>query len=280
MAVMDQLTDIKQYHDIVECYRREGCRSNDYLQARVGDLIARGLLYADCHDSNAYLLERKVNCCRMYYYLNDMASPDVLTVPDLVIMLEILYRGNGQFPQVERDYLVAMGFEVNVVRDQYAAVYQDLTPASAHGDVEVRPAISVDEVAWAVKMFNDAFDPYSGDYIDDGELQTLYQGNQVLMAVDKANNLLGALHQSVERNVAWISHIAVILESRGKHVGQALLDAFVECNHTSDKSRYMLWVQQQNAAAVAMYKKKGFRYLNKSTLSLIKQTTNFTKSTN
>jgi GNAT superfamily N-acetyltransferase len=268
---MEQLTDIQQYHGIVERYRREGCRSNDYLQTRVGDLIARGLLYADCHDSNAYLLERKANCCRMYYYLNDITSPDVLTAPDPVIMLEILYRGNGPFPQAERDYLVAMGFEENLVRDQYAAVYQDLAPALAHGEVEVRPAISVDEVAWAVKMFNDAFDPYSGDYIDESELSTLLQSDQVLMAVDGAGDPLGALHQTVERNVAWISHVAVVPAARGRHVGQALVDAFVERNHTSDKSRYMLWVQQQNAAAVAMYRKKGFRYLNKSTLSLIKQ---------
>ncbi len=267
---MEQLTDIQQYNNIVERYRREGCRSNDYLQARAGDLIAHGLLYADCHDSNAYLLERKANCCRMYYYLNDMMSPDVLAAPDQVIMLEILYRG-GQFPQAERDYLVAMGFEENLVRDQYAAVYQDLSSASAHGDVDVRPAVSLDEVAWAVKMFNDTFDPYSGDYIDDSELPDLFQGNQVLMAVDEAGDPLGALHQTVDRNVAWISHVAVAPAARGRHVGQALVDTFVECNHVTDKSRYMLWVQQQNTAAVAMYMKKGFRYINKSTLSLIRK---------
>ena len=44
----------------------------------------------------------------------------------------------------------------------------------------------------------------------------------------------------------------------------------VERNYISDKSRYMLWVQQQNHTAVAMYKKKGFTNLGKSTLSLIK----------
>ena len=137
------------------------------------------------------------------------------------------------------------------------------------GDVDVRPAISLDEVEWACVLFNGTFDPYSGDFISREQYNGLLSAGQILVAADKTGNLLGALHQTVERNVAWISHVAVVPEARGHHVGQALLNAFVECNHTSDKSRYMLWVQQQNAAAVAMYKKKGFRYLNKSTLSLI-----------
>ena len=64
----------------------------------------------------------------------------------------------------------------------------------------------------------------------------------------------------------------VDFENETELIDDGILDAFVERNHTSDKSRYMLWVQQQNTAAVAMYKKKGFTSLGKSTLSLIRTT--------
>lgn len=276
---MEQLTDIAQYNDIVERYRRPGCLCNDYLQTRADDLVASGMLFTDCREHNAYLLERKPTCFRLYYYLNDLSAADDINATDEAVATEILYRGADHFPAAERDYLLKLGFSENLVRDQYAAVYKDLEPAMPLGDVDVRPAISLDEVEWACSLFNDTFDPYSGDFITPGQYNGLLTAGQILVAADKAGNLMGALHQTVERNVAWISHVAVVPEARGRHVGLALLDAFVECNHTSDKSRYMLWVQQQNAAAVAMYKKKGFRYLNKSTLSLIKQTTNFTNVT-
>ena len=61
--------------------------------------------------------------------------------------------------------------------------------------------------------------------------------------------------------------------ARGKGVGKALVDAFVERNKNPEKmekTRYQLWVQRQNEAAVKMYQNKGFKYINKSTISLIK----------
>ena len=49
------------------------------------------------------------------------------------------------------------------------------------------------------------------------------------------------------------------------------MEAFIERNHADEKSRYMLWVQRQNVPAVNMYQQKGFKYINKSTISLIKK---------
>lgn len=266
---MEKLSDIQQYQSIVERYRLAGCLSNDYLQARAEGLIAEGRLFVDCYEHNAYLLEDKGNCYRMYYYLNDLTTHDAVDVPDKPVVVEILYRGVEHFPVAERDYLLALGFEENLIRDQYAAVYKDLTKGENPVAVVVRLSYDLEEVAWACDLFNATFDPFSGEYIPEEDHLQLLNNGQILIAVDHLGMKMGALHQTVERNVAWISHVAVVLESRGKHVGPALVDAFVERNHTSDKSRYMLWVQQQNEPAVSMYRKKGFQYLNKSTLSLI-----------
>lgn len=270
---MEQLSDIKQYHDIAECYGLKGCHSNDYLQARAEGLIARGLLSAEWTDNNAYLLECKDGFYRLYYYLNDLEENGIPHFPGDVVT-EILYRGSACYPEAEVAFLERMGFKPNLVRDQYAAVYQNLAPAGEYKEVTVRPAIDLGEVQWACRLFNATFDRYSGDFIPEESYGGLLAADSILVAVDHIGNRVGALHQTVERNVAWISHVAVVPAARGHHVGMALVDAFVERNHTSDKSRYMLWVQQHNAAAVAMYKKKGFTSLGKSTLSLIKRTTN------
>lgn len=42
------------------------------------------------------------------------------------------------------------------------------------------------------------------------------------------NKFLGALHQTFTGKTACISHVAVIPEGRGRHVGQVLLDTFIE----------------------------------------------------
>lgn len=267
---MEQLSSIEQYNSIVERYRRPGCLSNDYLQARAADLIARGALSAVSCGDNTYLLEAKDNCQRLYYYLNDLGVNDRLEA-DGPMVAEILYRSAGQYPDAEVAFLERMGFVANLVRDQYAAVYKDLAPACHHDELTVRPALDLDEVQWACRLFNATFDPYSGDFIPEREFEQLLASESIIMAMDNSGSRVGALHQTVERNVAWISHVAVFPQARGNHVGQELLDAFVERNHVSDKSRYMLWVQQQNTAAVAMYQKKGFKYLSKSTLSLIRK---------
>ena len=126
------------------------------------------------------------------------------------------------------------------------------------------------EVDMACKLFNASFDVLSGDYIPELWYDTLFANGQILIAKDENDHFLGALHQTIDKGVAWISHVAVMPEARGKHVGQALLNAFVENNYTTEKQRYMFWVQQKNEVAVNMYMKKGFKYLNKSTISLIK----------
>ena len=267
---MGTLTDIKQYHDIVEKCGLKGCLTNDYLQARAEGLIARGQLLAEWTDNNAYLLEGKDGFYRLYYYLNDLEANDKPCFPGDVVT-EILYRGSARYPDTEVAFLERLGFEPNLVRDQYAAVYQDLAPAAEYSEVTVRPALDLDEVQWACRLFNATFDRYSGDFIPEEIYSDLLAAGSILVAVDHIGTRVGALHQTVERNVAWISHVAVVPAARGHHVGTALVDAFVERNYISDKSRYMLWVQQQNHTAVAMYKKKGFTNLGKSTLSLIKK---------
>ena len=144
---MERLTDIAQYQSIVERYKRPGCLTNDYLQARAEGLIADGLLMAECDGDNAWLLECKPACWRLYYYLNDLTAAVPAITPDRrPVMVEILYRGAEHFPEAEHKYLLAQGFVDNLVRDQYAAVYKDLTRhGAAPADVKVRLAAGLDE---------------------------------------------------------------------------------------------------------------------------------------
>lgn len=260
-----------RYQEIVERYGQKGCASNDYIQLEAADIIIHDNLYECCGEKNAFLLVKKDGFLRVYYYLNDFE--EVLSLDGEVLETEILFRGSLGEPTHVVDYLEKCGFKRHLVRDQYAGMYKDLQPAGMNDEIIVQPAQTLMGVQGAFELFNQSFDRYSGDYVSPEAYEGLLANHSVLLAWRKNEGeaqFLGALHQTVEGNVAWVSHVAVKETARGHHVGQALLDAFVERNMVTEKSRYMLWVQHQNEAAVSMYKKKGFNYVGKSSLSMIK----------
>ena len=266
---LNKIKEFIRYQEIVDKYKRKGCLSNDYIYQEAADLIIHDRLYEYIGVNNAFLFVVKDECLRVYYYLNDLSELHTFDVDDNLV-LEILFRGNMGTPNDELEYFSKCGFRLHLRRDQYCGVYKDLQLPGLIPCVSVQKAASIEEVEWACELFNHSFDHYSGDFIAKDVMMSFYTGGCIWIAKDLNGDFAGALHQTVERNVAWISHVAVVGDYRGHGVGKALLDVFVEQNKVDEKSRYMLWVQAQNEAAVNMYQKKGFKYLNKSTISMLK----------
>lgn len=268
---LKKIESFLRYQEIVERYGQKGCTSNDYIQREAADIIIHDNLYECCGERNAFLLVKKDGFWRVYYYLNDF--DEVLSLDGKVLETEILFRGSLGEPAEAVAYMEKCGFKRHLVRDQYAGMYKDLKPDVENEEIIIQPAQTLTGVQAAFELFNQSFDKYSGDYVSPEVYKGLLANHSVLLAWRKNEGeaqFLGALHQAIESNVAWVSHVAVKEAARGHHVGQALLDAFVERNMTTEKSRYMLWVQQQNEAAVRMYEKKGFKCVGKSSLSMIK----------
>lgn len=269
---MKQLTNISEYNEIIERYCQKGCLSNDYIQQEAANLIVHDLLFVECYDQNAFIFVKKDVGMRMYYYINDIKEKaDFSSYKDLVV--EILFRSD--MPKIEVEYLIQCGFHLNLVRDQYAGMYKDLAENVSYlQGIRVEKAQTLLAVKQACKLFNDSFDKLSGDFITESEYKNLLDSGGILIAwnTDKSR-FLGALHQVKEGVVNVIGHVAVMKHARGHGVGKALVDAFVEMNknpENTERTRYQLWVQRHNEAAVRIYQNKGFKYVNKSTISLIK----------
>lgn len=257
----------EQYKQLVERYNRKGRLTNDYLQNEAADLIIHDSLFAICGQDNALLLVQKEGFYRLYYYINNIEER--LELPESELATEILFRGENA-PEAEVRWLERMGFRKNLVRDQYFAKYASLTPPVLISGLKIETAITEEDALWAINLFNASFDKWSGDFIPEVMAQLLIQENAILIARDFEGNRLGALQLETVKGVTWLNHVAVVEESRGKGVGLGLVEAYIERGHVDDNSRYMLWVQRQNTPAVLMYQKKGFTYMNKSTLSMIK----------
>lgn len=266
---MRTLSDYNEYLCIVEKYNKKGCFSNDYIQKEAEKLISVNKLYVEEYTDNLFLFVDKGIGKRVYYYINNLAElPDFTQYKNLVI--EILFR--GEVPEELVNYFSHCGFRVNLIRDQYAAMYKDVfSNISLIQGVKVNVANSMADVIEACLLFNKSFDHLSGDFISEDEYESLLKENSIIIALDaNTNQFLGALHVKMEGKVVVLGHVAVVENARGRGVGKALVDTFVEWNKDTDKTRYQLWVQRQNKSAVNMYLNKGFKYVNKSTISLIK----------
>ena len=269
---MKKVDSFVQYKDIVDVYSKKGVFSNNYMQNEAADLIINNALFVDKYTNNVFFYVKKDVGMRLYYYINDLSEDsDFGAYRNLVI--EILFR-NNTLPSEEIDYFLSKGFRKNVVRDQYSGIYKNLKKVVClTPKIKIEVAQSISDVEKACLLFNSSFDALSGDYILEDKIvyEYLKNGQQILIAYDNDNmQFLGALHQDWNRGVNIIRHIAVEPSARGKGVGRALLDVFIERNHKSEDTRYMLWVQQHNESAVNMYISKGFQYVNKSTISIIK----------
>ena len=257
----------EQYIQLVDRYNRKGRFTNDYLQNAAADLIIHGRLFAVCGQDNALLLVLKEDFYRVYYYITN--SDEILELPENELVTEILFRGENA-PEAEVKWLERLGFKKNLIRDLYFARYSSLTAPLMLMDAKIEIAQTIEDVRWAAQLFNDSFDKWSGDFVSEKACDLLFAEQQVLVAKDITGKLYGALHFEKRQGVCWLNHVAVLPEARGMKIGRGLTEAYIEQGHVDDNSRYMLWVQRQNVCALAMYRKKGFAPMNKSTLSMIK----------
>lgn len=269
---LKKATDSDKVLHLIEEFKRGSSLSNCFLMGtELVQLVQAGLLSYSVDGPNAFILEDKGNCYRIHYILNDTDSGFSLVL-DKPFMLEILFRGKDGEPESAVAYWSCQGFSRNLVRNNLAAKFSDLRITTAGNSNEIYFAETEEEGGFAKTLFNNAFDPYSGDLVTSEEIEGLLKNRQILIASHNGKNC-GALHFYNVGKCAWIGHVAICPEVQGHGYGSALVSEFIRLNHVDDKSRYSLWVQAQNRPAVVMYERFGFKYTGKSSLSMIKRNT-------
>lgn len=265
---LNRIDKVERYLEITQDYKRKGCYSNDFIQKEVPNLINEGKLFECCTDDNAFLFVKKDVGLRLYYYLNNLESVSDFDIKDDLIC-ELLFRGDNYFPQKEIDYLSKCGFVKHILRDQYFASYKDINLFEYEvPGLSIYIAESLDEIKYAVDLFNKTFDNYTGNFIPFNECNKLLSDKCILIArLD--GRLAGAMHFRREGKLIWAEHNVVEPWCRGKHVGSLLCNAFIETSKVDENTRYYRWTQHSGLAA-KMYEKLGFRYINKSSYSMLK----------
>lgn len=267
--MMGKILDFSHYSLLVAEYGKKGVLTNNYMMpSEVEGYLEEGRLRYVATESNMALLLDKGVCQRMYYYLQN--QDEIMELPaSAKYSIEILYRGDKFYPQREISYWQKCGFEIHLIRDFYTGVFSDMQLLLKESDVSISLAETEEEVRFALNLFNSIFDPYTGDYMSDEEIPVILREGRMSIA-KFGGEIVGGCHAYEKNKSMYLGHLAVTENARGKAIGRQLMQEMIERLRQGDKTRYSLWVQRNNVAAVSLYLSLGYKYSNKSTISLLK----------
>jgi len=266
---MDLVKDISILSQLIESCFKKGTLTNNYLMTGDFDrLVGENRLYLHAYNNNVLLLVRYEGFYRQYYYLNDLTQYPALNIPDPVVM-EIIFRGIGNQPSDETAYWQASGFCEHLTRDNMFARFEQMTlPENYSGQVNIRYANESD-AGFIHLQLTSSLDKYTGDQLNMNQVTDAIHRKNILVAAVGGKSA-GFLRFEHRNGVVWLGHIVVDKNFRGEGVAKSLVGRYIVDNMQGAATRYQLWVINHNEGAVNLYRKFGFQYNNKSTLSLLK----------
>jgi ribosomal protein S18 acetylase RimI-like enzyme len=267
------LEDVAFLEDVFEKYFQKTTWSNNYmLKGEYVKHIESKKLFFSQEGSNIYFLLQKNGFYRLYYFINE-PEKYFITSEKLPIVLEILYRGEENFPQKHHEFWQQSGFESHLTRDCYFLKIKEIKEIKEFEfseDLHIQNAASLDEIHYAKKLIDYELDLFTGDNLSLNEVSEFAKEECVYMAYSDGK-LCGFLQSEFKNNTFWLGHIVVDSTFRGKGIAKALVNHYINQGKDRKCNQFQLWVIKDNHVAVELYKKYGFTYLNKSTYSMLKQ---------
>jgi len=269
-GIMKRVQTLDELNDIVSASFKKGTITNNYLLVDAYETYIKNReLLVSTDGINTFFLLDKIDFYQLYFYLNDLNVPIQINV-DKPLVMEILYRGLGNKPAPVITYWESIGFVQHFSRDNMMAPSNKIRLPDSHSDkLKVRLASNEVEIRFAKELFDSSLDKYTGDRLSYEELNTSMKSKNLLCA-HYETELAGALQFEKKNKIVWLGHIAIHPKFRGKGIANALILEYIIRNKSKDSTRYALWVIQDNEPAVHLYRKFGFVYGNKSTISLLK----------
>jgi ribosomal protein S18 acetylase RimI-like enzyme len=268
---MKSIISNEELNNVITSFFRKGCLTNNFilLDHYQHYLNNRKLWLLSSKNNSLFLLDKQ-HFYQLYFYLNDLAESFEHLPNDKPIVMEILYRGHQSKPNHLIKYWTSHGFQEHLSRDNMILNLNNITlPSYEHKRIQIKYATSPYELAFSKELFDNTLDKYTGDRLSEDELRFFMENNNLLSAYYD-NHLAGILQFEVKNHVIWLGHLAVHPDYRGLGIANALVESYILLNRNEQNNRYSLWVIQDNLPAIRLYRKFGFVYNHKSTVSMLK----------
>jgi GNAT superfamily N-acetyltransferase len=267
---MKLVSNTEELDALIQKYFVKGTITNNYILTEdYLNYIHAGELFVISTASNLGFFLRKNGFYRLYYFIND--PEEIMHIAaEWPVTMEILYRGEENRPVEVMNFWRKCGFTDHLSRDCMAAAPQQVDlPAANNPAIKLKYADSEAEIIFTKELLENTLDEFTGDILSYEEVKAFADKKNIICAYleDKP---CAALQFEIKNNVVWLGHIAVASGFRGKGIARELVRAYISDNAHQPKTRFQLWVIQNNSAARTLYEKFGFIYANKSTVSMIK----------
>ncbi len=269
---MEALTNIKRLEEFLDAHPTADRFTNSYmLPDEMIEHIRKGSLFYLEQDNGLVLLLKKEGFYRIYYYLRDL-NTEIKLHSDQALVQELIYRGPDHFPESEVNFWIKNGFQKYLQRDNYClnanCLNQDALRSSLV-ELEIRSLYEMKEIDRADHLIRTYLDRYTGDILTKRELK-IFGEQDDLIGIFLKGNLAGVLQAEFKNNVYWLGHMVVDQAHRGLNLSTHLLKAYLARGLELNCRQFQLWVIYDNSPALGLYHKYGFKFLNKSTISLLK----------
>ena len=271
---MQLINSHQQLEDLLEEFSASFKWSNNYmlLEELKVYLQAEKLFLLQKSKQSLVLLVKRDSFYRLYYQTNLLEDIQSFAV-DQAVVQELIYRGPKFYPQEEVEAWGQQGFEVHMGRDNYFLNSKGLVSSDlAYSDdlSGIKPIENEADLQKADVMIRTYLDLYTGDILTREELSA-FSATGDLLGIYIENVLAGLVQGEYKNKVYWLGHMVVDKAYRGQRLSTKLLKAYLLKGLSLNCRQFQLWVLQDNEPAIGLYKKYGFKYLNKSTISLLKK---------
>lgn len=268
---MERIQTVDAFEILLTTFNKKDVVSNFYmLKEEYSKYIHAEDLFFYADGQNLYIYLKKQGFLKLYYFINDLNQPYLLGNPSQSQVLEIVYRGEKQYPTSHIDFWKSWGFDLHLSRDCYFLKNKELSIDVAHSAIRIACAKSENELLYAKRLMEENLDLYTGDQLTMEEIQYFANENWLYIAYE-GEQPCGMLQAELKHGVFWLGHIVVDAKFRGKGIAKVLVEHYLSTGIKLNCNQFQLWVIQDNAPAVNLYKKYGFNYLNRSTCSMLKK---------
>ena len=271
---MQLINNNQELEDLLEASSASFKWSNNYMlldELQVYRQSGKLFLLQKSKDSLVLLVQRD-SFYRLYYQTNLLEDIKAIELKQAVVQ-ELIYRGPKLYPQEEVEAWSKRGFEVHMGRDNYFLNSKGLLSSDLEDSEDfsgIKPIEDEGDLLKSDEMIRTYLDRYTGDILSMEELRE-FSANGDILGIYVENKLAGVVQGEYKNKVYWLGHMVVDKDYRGQRLSTKLLKAYLLKGLSLNCRQFQLWVLQDNEPALRLYKKYGFKYLNKSTISLLKK---------
>lgn len=117
---MERIQTLDAFETLLTTFNKKEVVSNFYmLKDEYSKYIHAQVLFFHVDEQNLYIYLRKHDFVKLFYFINDINRPYSLENTSQSQVLEIVYRGEKQYPTTQIDFWKSCGFYLHLSRDCY-----------------------------------------------------------------------------------------------------------------------------------------------------------------